>query len=197
MSRPSWHVGTTTGALALAAGLLLVACTQRMDEQPRYDPLESSAFFPDGMSARPFPSDTVARGLLMDDPALFTGKVNGQDVTEFPFPVTREVLERGQQRFGIFCAPCHGDDGSGNGMVVQRGFPHPPSYHTDALRQAPVGHFFDVATNGLGPMPPYAQQVSVRDRWAIVAYIRALQLSQHATLDDVPPDARARLEQQP
>ena len=129
---------------------------------------------------------------------LFTGKdANGQDGTQLPFPATRETLERGRMRFEIYCLPCHGYAGDGDGMIVQRGFLPPPSLHLPRLEQAPVGHFFDVITNGLGAMPSYADQIPVPDRWAIVAYIRALQLSQHATLDDVPPDARAQLEQQP
>src|ERR671933_564003 len=159
-------------ALLVAAALLLVGCTQKMAQAPRYDPYSPSDFFSDGSSARPLPADTVAQGHLRDDTALFTGKdANGQDVTELPFPATREVL--------------------------QRGFTPPPSFHSDELRNAPVGHFFDVMSNGLGPMPSYASQIAVPDRWAIVAYIRALQLSQHATLDEVPPDQRAALEQQP
>jgi mono/diheme cytochrome c family protein len=115
-------------------------------------------------------------------------------VTEFPFPVTMEVLQRGQERFNIFCAPCHGRTGDGNGMIVQRGYPQPPSYHTEDLRNAPPGHFVDVITNGFARMPSYADQVPVPDRWAITAYIRALQLSEDATLDDVPPDVQQELQ---
>jgi mono/diheme cytochrome c family protein len=180
-------------AVLLAGVLATAACYQKMAESPRYDPLEPSSFFADGSSARPLPSDTVARGHLRDDPALFTGKVNGADVDQFPFPITRDVLLRGQDRFNVYCTPCHGGTGSGDGMVVQRGFSRPPSFHTDSLRQAPVGHFFDVMTNGFGAMPSYAAQVPVRDRWAIAGYIRALQLSQHATRDDVPAEARQEL----
>jgi mono/diheme cytochrome c family protein len=184
----------------LVGALLGVACTQKMAQAPRYDTYAPSDFFPDGSSARPVPADTVARGQLRQDPVLYTGKgSDGQDATEFPFPVTQAVVERGQSRFNVYCSPCHGYAGDGDGMIVQRGFPPPPSFHSDRLRQAPVGHFFDVMTNGLDPMPSYASQVPVSDRWTIVAYIRALQLSQHATLDDVPPDQRAglNLEQQP
>jgi mono/diheme cytochrome c family protein len=126
-----------------------------------------------------------------------TGMEGGQEVNAFPIPITRDVLERGRERYRIFCGPCHGSDGSGNGEIVARGFPRPPSFHSEQLRTAPVGHFFVVATNGRGAMPPYATQVPTRDRWAIAAYIQALQLSQHATLADVPPDERARLEGQP
>ena len=187
---PRWLV--CVGLLAVSLG---TGCYQRMAATPRYDPFEPSGFFADGTSARPLPADTVARGQLRDDPALFTGKVGGADVDQFPIAVTREVLQRGQQRFDIYCAPCHGRVGDGDGMIVQRGFSPPPSYHSDRLRQAPVGHFFDVITNGFGAMPSYAAQVEVRDRWAIVAYIRALQLSQNATLGDVPPEARGQLGQ--
>jgi mono/diheme cytochrome c family protein len=185
-------------AMLLAGGALLaVGCTQQMAQQPSYRPYRPSSFFADGTSARPLPADTVARGHLQDDALLFSGKdANGQDATEFPFPVTRDVLDRGRQRFEIDCVPCHGFTGDGDGIVVQRGFTPPPTYHSDRLRQAPVGHFFDVITNGLGSMPPYADQVSVPDRWAIIAYIRALQLSQNATIEAVPADARAQLEQQ-
>jgi mono/diheme cytochrome c family protein len=180
-------------AALLAVALASVACYQKMADTPRYDPLEPSAFFADGSSARPLVSDTVARGHLGDDAALFTGKLGGKDVDQFPIPVTRDLIVRGQERFDVFCAPCHGPTGAGDGMIVQRGFTHPPSYHSDRLRQVAIGHFFDVMTNGFGAMPSYAAQVPVRDRWAIAAYIRALQLSQHATLDDVPPEARQQL----
>jgi hypothetical protein len=180
--------------LALSVVLLAAGCSsnltlQKMGTQPRYDPLAPSDF-PDGQSARPLVPDTVARGHMQDDLLLFTGKVGNQDATVFPFPITRDVLARGQGRFNIYCAPCHGQTGGGNGMIVQRGFTAPPTFHQDRLRTAPVGHYFDVMTNGFGAMPSYAAQIPVRDRWAIIAYIRALQLSQHATIDDVPPDQR-------
>lgn len=188
------------GLAAMLSGFALLAgaCKQQMAQQPSYRPYQPSELFADGTSARPQPADTVARGQLRDDTLLFTGKDGGgQDATEFPFPITRAVLDRGRQRFEIYCTPCHGYTGDGDGIVVQRGFTAPPSYHSDRLRQAPVGHFFDVVTNGFGSMPGYATQVTVPDRWAIVAYIRALQLSQAAPLADVPPEARAQLEQQP
>jgi mono/diheme cytochrome c family protein len=154
--------------------------------------------FADGSSARPLPPDTVARGQVRDDALLFSGQdASGQDSTQFPFPITREVLNRGRDRFEIYCVPCHGYTGDGDGLVVQRGFNPPPSYNSDRLRQAPVGHLFAVVTNGFGAMPSYTAQIPVQDRWAIVAYIRALQLSQHASIDDVPADQRAPLEQQP
>jgi mono/diheme cytochrome c family protein len=178
----------------LAGGALAaVGCRRDMQVEPRYDPLAPSTFFGDGRSARPEVPDTVARGHLRLDEQFFTGKVNGVPADTFPFPVTRQVLERGRERFNIYCTPCHDYTGSGNGMIVQRGFPPPPSYHIDRLRQAPVGHFVDVITNGYGAMYSYADRVPPRDRWAIAAYIRALQMSQHATMDDVPSQERAKL----
>ena len=156
-------------------------------------PLRQSTFFADERSARPLVAGTVARGQLREDTLLYTGKVDGADATVFPFPIDERALRRGQERFDIFCAPCHARTGEGDGMVVRRGYRRPPSYHDDRLRSAPVGHFFDVITNGFGAMPDYAAQITAEDRWAIAAYIRALQLSAHASLDDVPPAARERL----
>jgi mono/diheme cytochrome c family protein len=195
--------GNQTGAAALrrgslvalaAAMLLLGACRQKMANQPRYDPLESSDFFADGMAARPRLPGTVARGELSTNPFLDTGKIGGVDGDGFPFPVTAEVLDRGQERFNIYCSECHGRVGDGNGMIPSRGFRRPPSFHTESLRAAKTGHFFDVMTNGFGAMPPYAVQVPVRDRWAIVAYIRVLQRSQNGTVADVPADQVSRLD---
>jgi mono/diheme cytochrome c family protein len=185
-------------ATSVGAAMLLAACTQKMAVQPYNRPYTPSDAFADGSSARPLPLDTVARGHTQDDTLLFTGKDStGQDSAESPLPVTRDVLQRGRDRFQIYCVPCHGYTGDGDGIVVQRGFNPPPSYNSDRLRQAPVGHFFDVVTNGFGSMPSYSAQVPVADRWAIIAYIRALQLSQHAALDDAPPGARAQLDGQP
>jgi mono/diheme cytochrome c family protein len=185
--------------LILAGTALIVsACTQKMALQPYNRPYTPSDVFSDRSSARPLPADTVASGHVQDDSLLFTGKdANGQDSTEFPFPVTRDVLQRGHDRFEIYCVPCHGYTGDGDGLIVQRGFNPPPSYNSDRLRQAPVGHFFDVVSNGFGAMPSYAAQIPVQDRWAIIAYIRALQLSQNASIDDATPEGRAQLEQQP
>lgn len=167
-----------------------------MQDQPRYKPLAATDFFGDGRSARPEIPDTVARGELHLDQARYTGKVNGVDVTEFPFPITKADLVRGQERFNIFCSPCHGRLGDGQGLVPQRGFRKmPPSYHIERLRNAPVGHFFDVVTNGFGVMYSYASRVPPDDRWRIIAYIRALQFSQAAPLADVPPDRRSGLDQ--
>ena len=178
--------------LILCIGLL--ACQQRMADQPRYKPLARSEFFNDERSARPLVEGTVARGHLDSDEQFYTGKVNGKLVDSFPFPITKQVLERGEERFNIYCSPCHDRRGTGQGMVVRRGYRAPPSYHIDRLRNAPPGHFFDIITHGFGVMPDYAQQVPPRDRWAIVAYIRALQLSQNAKLADVPEAARQTLE---
>ena len=179
--------------LALAAATLLAGCRQDMHDQPRFKPLRESDFYGDHRSARPLVEGTVARGHLDDDETLSTGKVNGQDATDFPWPVTTEVMARGRERYDIFCSPCHDRTGSGDGMIVQRGYRRPPSFHIDRMRQAAVGHFFDVITNGFGAMPDYRAQVPVVDRWAIAAYIRALQASQHATLDAVPPAEREKL----
>jgi mono/diheme cytochrome c family protein len=177
-----------------AACLALAACRQDMHDAPSYDPLQQTNFFSNGAASRPLVANTVARGQLRADEHLFTGKVNGQVATEFPMPVTEAVLNRGQERFNVYCSPCHGRTGEGNGMVVQRGFRPPPSYHDERLRNVPVGYFFDVMTNGFGAMQDYSAQVTVPDRWAIAAYIRALQLSRHATVDDVPADRRGDLD---
>lgn len=164
-----------------------------MHNQPRYRPLAASDFYRDGSSARPLVQGTVARGQLREDEHLYTGKVNGALADTFPFPITEDVLGRGQEQYDVFCAPCHSRTGYGDGMVVRRGFQRPPTLHNDRLRQTPVGHFFDVMTSGFGSMPDYASQISVRDRWAIAAYVRALQLSQHATAADLSEEDRSAL----
>ena len=182
-------------ALAVVlVSLALAGCRQDMHDAPRYEPLEASTFFANGQASRALVANTVPRGLLREDTHLNEGRVDGQLATTFPMAVTPAVMQRGQERFNVFCSPCHGRTGSGNGMVVQRGFRAPPSYHEERLRNAPVGYFFDVMTNGFGAMQDYASQVPVADRWAIAAYIRALQLSQRATLADVPADRRADLD---
>jgi cytochrome c553 len=173
--------------------LPLSGCRQKMANQARYDPLEASDFFEDGMAARPRVAGTVARGELSGNPFFDTGKVNGQVAEGFPMPVTVELIDRGQERFNIYCAQCHGRVGDGNGMIPSRGYRRPPSFHTQTLRTATSGHFFDVMTNGFGAMPPYGKMIPPQDRWAIAAYIRALQLSQNATVADVPADQRAKL----
>ncbi|MDQ6632195.1 MAG: cytochrome c [Verrucomicrobiota bacterium] len=173
--------------------LLLTACRRDMFDQPKSDALGQSDFFPDGMASRPIPPHTVARGNLQNDDVLYTGMTGANLATTFPVSITREVLQRGRERFEINCAPCHGATGEGNGIVVQRGFPAPPSYHSDRLRNAPAGHFFDVMTRGYGVMFSQASHVTPEDRWAIAAYIRALQLSQHASPADVPTNELAQL----
>jgi len=168
-------------------------CRLDMHVQPKYKPDDASTFFQDGRANRPEVPDTVARDHMRSDELLHTGRVNGVAVDQYPFPITRQVLERGRARYDIYCSPCHDYTGSGRGMIVRRGFPEPPSYHLDRLRQAPAGHFFEVITEGYGAMYAYAGRITPEDRWAIVAYIRALQLSQHATLEDVPATERQQL----
>jgi hypothetical protein len=174
--------------------LALTACRQDMHDQPKYRGLRGSSFFADGQSARPLVANTVARGHLNEDVLLMTGKDGENDTTVFPFPVTAEVMARGHERFDIYCSPCHGRTGNADGMVVRRGFRRPPLFSEEGLRNAAVGHFFDVMTNGFGAMPDYQAQIPVNDRWAIAAYVRALQLSMYAPLEDVPAAERGRLE---
>ncbi len=209
------HLAFTLLSLSLA----LAAGCDRLDmyDQPRYEPLEASDFFADGLSARPPVEGTIARGALKDDEPFYTGKAGGRLVSQIPAAAYRATYEResrkfdqpydetesadlrqallarGRERFDIYCSVCHGRAGDGDGMIVRRGFRRPPSYHTDRLRQAPAGHFYDVVTSGFGAMPSYASRIDVADRWAIVAYIRALQLSQNAGWDDVPVDQRENL----
>ncbi|MGC1969292.1 MAG: cytochrome c [Candidatus Acidiferrales bacterium] len=183
-------------ALLAATAMLLSGCRMDMHIQPKYLPYDPTTFFDDGRSERQPVPGTVARGHLRLDELLYTGKENGVESNRFPFPITHEDLERGRQRFNIYCTPCHDYTGSGRGVIVLRGFPPPPSYHIDRLRQAPVGHFFDVMTNGFGSMYSYASRIDPEDRWRIAAYIRVLQLSQHATLQDVPEAERQKLTQQ-
>jgi mono/diheme cytochrome c family protein len=180
--------------LALIALVWVAGCRQDMHDTPRYEAFEASSTFADNRASRTPPAGTVARGWLREDEALYTGKINGVAVDQFPFAIGAEELARGQQRFNIYCTPCHGRVGDGNGMVVQRGLRQAASFHQDRLRQEKVGYFYDVITNGFGAMPDYATQIPVRDRWLIVAYVRTLQLSQHAAVDDVPGDRRAQLD---
>jgi mono/diheme cytochrome c family protein len=197
--------------LALLVSITLLAgCRQDMHDQPKYKTFRPSTFFEDGKSERQLVDGTVPRRNLREDPSRSDGDSNGgrwlsindrsaphqvdlSKATTLPFPLTREVMDRGQERFSINCLPCHGTLGDGNGMVSQRGFRHPPSFHIERLRKAPIGHFYDAMTNGFGAMPSYSDQVAPRDRWAIAAYIRALQLSRGATIDDVPPAERNKL----
>ena len=195
--------------------LNLTSCREDMQDQPKYLPYRGSEMFADSLSSRPLVKGTVPRGFLDLDPALYTGKAPATaaaktpgdtsaavkpdssgmaDVNVFPFPITRQVLDRGQERYNIYCSPCHGVLGDGHGMIVNRGFVQPPSYHQDRLRNAPLGHFFDVITNGFGRMPDYAMQIPPHERWAIVAYIRTLQYSQNANIKDIPPQDTSKLE---
>jgi mono/diheme cytochrome c family protein len=180
-----------TSTLLLAAILVLSGCRQDMHDQPRFKPFAESDFYTDLRSARPPVEGAVARGQLHEDSYLYTGKIGSEPGDYMPVPVTAELLARGQQRYNIYCAPCHSRVGDGNGVIPSRGFPRkPPSYHIDRLRKAPLGYLFDIVTNGFGSMPDYSSQIQPRDRWAIVAYIRALQLSENANSADVPAGQR-------
>lgn len=181
-------------AFALTLTVALAGCRQDMHDTPRYEPYEKSDFFADGRSARPLVAGTVARGHLREDTPAATGRMGAAFVATAPVPVTMDLLRRGQERYGIYCSPCHGLTGTGDGMVVRRGFRRPTSFHDARLRAQPDGYLFDVITMGFGAMPDYAAQVPLPDRWAVVAYIRALQLSQNAAVADVPPDRRGELE---
>ena len=187
-----------SAARALLGALLIFlgssACQQEMAKQPRYETLDKSDFFDDQRAARPLVEGTVARGFLREDEHLYRGRVDGKPADAFPFPIGKQALLRGQERYNIFCAPCHDQIGTGQGMIVRRGYQAPPSFHSERLRQTEAGKFFQHITYGLGAMPDYAQQISPEDRWAIVAYIRALQLSQNARSSDLPEPERRRLE---
>ena len=178
------------GLCASASFFFLSGCQLKQDmaHQPKARPLSPTEFFDDGRSERPLLENTVARGALADD-ALFVPK----DSNDFPLPVNQELLERGQERYQIFCTPCHGLQGDGNGLIAMRGMKHPPSYHQDRLRQVPSGYLYDVVTNGFGAMLGYSAQIPPRDRWAIIAYVRALQLSRNAHVADLPGDVREKL----
>jgi len=194
------------GVLLIGICLVAGACRRDMQDQPKIKAYRGSSFFGDGLGSRPPVQGTIPRGYLRSDRAFFTGKKDQpsatatpaaspqaggtnsypDDVDQFPFPITKETVERGRQRYEIFCVVCHGLTGHGDGMIVRRGFRRAASFHEDRLRQAPVGHFFDAITNGWGAMPPYASQIPVQDRWAIIAYVRALQLSQQNTQPKPP-----------
>jgi mono/diheme cytochrome c family protein len=185
---------TCAGAL-LAALVFVSGCEslrQDMANQPRQNPLSPSDFFPDERSERALVENTVIRGATDDDQYLVA-----KDSNAFPIPITQEFLDRGKERYGIFCTPCHGLQGDGNGMVAIRGMKHPPTYHQDRLRQAPNGYIYDVVTNGFGAMYGYSAQIPPRDRWAIIAYVRALQLSRNASAGQLPADLRNRLAASP
>lgn len=176
-------------ALSLAGA----GCRKEMWQQPKYKPLDMSEFYNDSMSARPLIEGTVAVGEFHTNESFYTGLVGTNLVTQFPLQITPDVLRRGQERYDIYCAVCHGPGGDGDGMIVQRGFPHPPSYHIERLRRAPIGHFYRVITKGYGVMYPYASRVPPEDRWKIAAYIRVLQLSRDAALEQAPAPARNEL----
>ena len=192
-----------TSALLLAA---LGACRQDMHDQLKMEPLEETTLFEDGRASRHPPKGTIPRGHLKSDRHLHYGREalttptdgpddgsTGELVNALPYPVTKPMLERGQERYNIYCAPCHAQTGNGDGMIVRRGFSKPPSLHDDKVKNAKLGHLYDVIRRGIGSMPAYATQIPVNDRWAIVAYIRALQLSKSAKLDDVPAAQRPNL----
>jgi cytochrome c553 len=187
--------GVTLACLG-AVALLLVGCRLDMHVQPKYLPYEPTDFFSDGRSERQPVPGTVARGHLRLDELMFTGRENGVVVDKFPFPITKADLDRGRERYNVYCTPCHDYTGTGRGMIVQRGFPQPPSYHIQRLRDAPAGHFYEVITNGFGAMYSYAARVEPADRWRIAAYIRVLQLSRNAKIDDVPQSERQALTEQ-
>jgi mono/diheme cytochrome c family protein len=189
---PLTHVRGSAGALGFLL-LLLAGCRQDMHDQPRYKPLAESQLFADHRSARPQVEGTIARGHLRIDEARYTGKIDGEEIDQFPIPIAKADIERGQTRFNIYCTPCHGRTGDGNGMVVLRGFRQAATFYDDKLVHAPVGHFYDVISNGFGAMPSYASRLLPDDRWRIIAYIRALQLSESATLTDVPADQQKNL----
>ena len=184
-------IALATACVALAGA---AACRQDMHDAPRFKPLQENPFYEDGRASRPIPAGTVARGFLKDDDVFYTGMQNGAPVEKIPMPLTDAVVQRGQERYNIYCSPCHGVAGDGDGMIVKRGYKKPPSYHDPRLRNERAGYFFDVMTRGFGQMPDYAAQVSPKDRWAIVAYVRALQLSQHATVGDLTSREKDRLE---
>jgi len=171
-------------ALALVTG-----CRQDMHNQPKFVPQRGTDFYADGRSARPQVENTVARTQLHEDAYFYTGMANGKEGEGLPFPATLQVLERGQERYNVYCTPCHSRVGNGAGMIVERGYHAAGNLHTARLETAPLGHFFNVISNGYGAMPDYSAQLTPEDRWAVVAYIRALQLSQHAAQEDVPSGA--------
>jgi mono/diheme cytochrome c family protein len=181
----------TVSAVVLLAAFVLVGCRQDMHDQPKIEPLEANAFFADGMGARPKIAGTVARGQLFEDTRYYTGKdESGAMIDELPEPMelSRELLVRGQNRYEVYCTPCHDSTGSGRGMIVRRGFKQPPAYTDPRLMSMPLGYFFDVMTQGFGVMSPYAKQVPVEDRWAIAAYVRVLQVAQGSVLEELPSE---------
>jgi len=187
------HISKAAAASAVALVLCCAGCHRDMRDQPRYEALEASSFFSNGMASRPLVEGTIARGHLNEDEVFYTGKEGDQLVLEVPLEINRELLERGEQRFNIYCSVCHDRTGTGDGMIVQRGFRRPPSLHEPRLRSVADGYIFDVIGRGFGVMPSYGSQIPTRDRWAIVGYIRALQLSQDAPESALTPEERAKL----
>jgi mono/diheme cytochrome c family protein len=179
-------VARALSASAAIALLFTAGCRQDMQDQPKFFPQRGTTFYADGRSVRPQVENTVGRGQLHEDTYFYTGLTGGKEGDVMPFPVTAQVLERGQERYNVYCTPCHSRVGNGAGMIVQRGYAQAGNFHTARLQAAPLGHFFHVISNGYGAMPDYSAQVTPADRWAIVAYIKALQLSQNATAADVP-----------
>jgi hypothetical protein len=190
---PMFQTFKTLMVLMTVAGFAIGGCRQQMADQPHRRPLEHSDFFDDGMASRPVEPGTVARTGREQNDQRFNSKVDGKLVDTFPFKLTMEVLARGQERYEIFCSPCHDRLGNGQGMIVRRGFTPARSFHDPRLRDAPAGHFFEVITQGFGPMPSYANQLSEHDRWAVIAYIRALQFSRNARLDELPAQDREKM----
>ena len=181
-----------TAGSAMAALLVLAGCRQDMHNQPKFVPQRGTTFFADGRSARPQVENTVGRDQMHADAYFYTGLQAGKEGDGLPIPLTEATMERGQERYNVYCTPCHSRVGNGNGMIVQRGYKPAGNFHTDRLRNAPLGHFFAVITNGYGAMPDYASQLTPEDRWAVAAYVRALQLSQNATASDVPSGAHVQ-----
>jgi len=192
VSNTSRFLAAACAAASLIFGGGCQYLRQDMANQPKNRPLSPSEFFSDGRSERPLVENAVARGAIADDELLVP-----KDSNAFPLPVNQKLLERGEERYKIFCTPCHGLQGDGNGMISMRGMKHPPSFHQDRLRQAPNGYFFDNITNGFGAMYGYSAQIPPRDRWAIIAYVRALQLSRNAKAADLPAELREKLNQNP
>ena len=193
-TQPLGRIVKATIAVAMLLGLGSgCELRQRMYDQEKFEPYEKTDFFGDNRSARHYVEGTVARGYLNDDEHLHTGQIDGQFTDIFPFEITEEVLDRGESRYNIYCAVCHGATGVGDGMIVKRGYKKPPTYHDDRMRGQPAGYYYNVITQGFGVMPNYAYQLEPEDRWAVVAYIRALQLSQNQSIDDVPADKKDQL----
>ena len=190
---PKLNFSRLTHVAWLPLCLVLAACHIDMYDQPKYSPNQPSEFFEDGRSMRPPAANTVAMGTYDPESALYTGEVNGELATELPLELTAELLERGQTRYNAFCAPCHGIAGDGNGVIAYRGQLQVPSLHNERLRTVAIGYYFDVITNGINRMYSYANRIPAEDRWAVAAYVRALQLSQYADVNDLSAEERQQL----